>query len=52
MDTNTIIFTIISVAIIAFNTYIFYTSSKDLKRRRQEPRGYQEKCDALSFPNA
>lgn len=42
MNTTNIVFTIISVAIIAFNTYIFYTSSKDLKRRRQELREYKE----------
>lgn len=46
MDATNIIFTIISVAIIAFNTYIFYTSSKDLKRRRQELREYKEQMMA------
>ena len=42
MDTNTIIFTIISVAIIAFNTYVFYNGYKDLQRRRQELKEYKE----------
>ena len=42
MDANTIIFTIISVAIIAFNTYVFYKGYKDLQKRRQELREYKE----------
>ena len=42
MDANTIIFTIISVAIIAFNTYVFYNGYKDLQRRRQELKEYKE----------
>ena len=42
MDTNTIIFTIISIAIIAFNTYVFYKGYKDLQRKRQELREYKE----------
>lgn len=42
MDANTIIFTIISVAIIAFNTYVFYNGYRDLQRKRQELREYKE----------
>ena len=42
MDTTNIIFTIISVAIIAFNTYVFYNGYKDLQRKRQELREYKE----------
>ena len=42
MDTTNIIFAIISIAIIAFNTYIFYNGYKDLQRRRQELREYKE----------
>ena len=42
MDTTNIIFAIISILIIAFNTYIFYNGYKDLQRRRQELREYKE----------
>lgn len=42
MDTTNIIFAIISVVIIAFNTYVFYNGYKDLQRRRQELREYKE----------
>ena len=42
MDTTNIIFTIISVVIIAFNTYVFYNGYKDLQRRRQELKEYKE----------
>lgn len=42
MDTANIVFAIISVAIIAFNTYVFYSGYKDLQRKRQELREYKE----------
>lgn len=42
MDTTNIIFAIISILIIAFNTYVFYKGYKDLQRRRQELREYKE----------
>ena len=42
MDATNIIFAIISVAIIAFNTYIFYNGYKDLQRKRQELREHKE----------
>ena len=42
MDTTNIIFAIISVTIIAFNTYVFYKGYKDLQRRRQELKEYKE----------
>ena len=42
MDTNTIIFTIISVTIIAFNVYILYKSQKELKRSREELKRLKE----------
>ena len=42
MDTTNITFLIISVAIIAFNSYVFYSGYKDLQRRRQELRQYKE----------
>lgn len=42
MDTTNIIFAIISIAIIAFNTYVFYNCYKDLQRKRQELREYKE----------
>ena len=42
MDTTNITFLIISVVIIAFNTYVFYNGYKDLQRRRQELREYKE----------
>lgn len=42
MDTNTIIFTIISVTIIAFNVYILYKSHKELKRSREELKRLKE----------
>lgn len=42
MDANNIIFLIISIFIIAFNTYIFYNGYKDLQKRRQELREYKE----------
>lgn len=42
MDITNIVFVIISVAIITFNTYIFYNGYKDLQRRRQELREYKE----------
>ena len=42
MDTTNIIFAIISIVIIAFNTYVFYNGYKDLQRRRQELREYKE----------
>lgn len=42
MDTTNIIFAIISILIIAFNTYIFYNGYKDLQRRRQELKEYKE----------
>ena len=42
MDATNIIFAIISVLIIAFNTYVFYKGYKDLQRKRQELREYKE----------
>jgi hypothetical protein len=42
MDVTNIIFAIISVLIIAFNTYVFYKGYKDLQRRRQELKDYKE----------
>ena len=42
MDATNIIFAIISILIIAFNTYVFYKGYKDLQRRRQELREYKE----------
>ena len=42
MDTTNIIFAIISILIIAFNTYIFYNGYKDLQKRRQELKEYKE----------
>lgn len=42
MDANTIIFTIISVAIIAFNVHILYKSHKELKRSREELKRLKE----------
>ena len=42
MDTANIVFAIISVAIIAFNTYVFYSGYKDLQRKRQELKEYKE----------
>lgn len=42
MNATNIIFAIISIVIIAFNTYVFYNGYKDLQRRRQELREYKE----------
>lgn len=42
MDTTNIVFAIISILIIAFNTYIFYNGYRDLQRKRQELREYKE----------
>lgn len=42
MDTNNFVFLLISIAIIAFNTYVFYSGYKDLQRRRQELKEYKE----------
>jgi hypothetical protein len=42
MDANTIIFTIISVAIIAFNIHVLYKSHKELKRSREELKRLKE----------
>lgn len=42
MDTNTIIFTIISVTIIAFNIHVLYKSHKELKRSREELKRLKE----------
>ena len=42
MDTTNIVFAIISIIIIAFNTYVFYKDYKDLQRKRQELREYKE----------
>lgn len=42
MDTTNIIFAIISILIIAFNTYVFYKGYKELQKRRQELREYKE----------
>ena len=42
MDATNIIFTIISVAIIAFNLHILYKSHKELKRSREELKRLKE----------
>lgn len=42
MNTTNIIFAIISILIIAFNTYVFYNGYKDLQKRRQELKEYKE----------
>ena len=42
MNTANVVFAIISILIIAFNTYVFYKGYKDLQRRRQELREYKE----------
>lgn len=42
MNTANVVFAIISILIIAFNTYIFYNGYKDLQRKRQELREYKE----------
>ena len=42
MDANNIVFVVISILIIAFNTYVFYSGYKDLQRRRQELKEYKE----------
>lgn len=42
MDTTNIIFTIISVAIIAFNIHVLYKSHKELKRSREELKRLKE----------
>ena len=42
MDTTNIIFTIISIAIIAFNVHILYKSHKELKRSREELKKLKE----------
>ena len=42
MNTTNIVFAIISVTIIAFNTYIFYNGYRDLQIKRQELRKYKE----------
>lgn len=42
MNTTNIVFAIISILIIAFNTYVLYKGYKDLQRRRQELREYKE----------
>lgn len=42
MDENTIIFTIISVAIITFNIHVLYKSHKELKRSREELKRLKE----------
>lgn len=42
MNTTNIIFAIISILIIAFNTYVFYKGYKDLQRKRQELREYKD----------
>ena len=42
MDANNLVFLLISIAIIAFNTYVFYSGYKDLQKRRQELREYKE----------
>lgn len=42
MDEKTIIFTIISVAIIAFNIHVLYKSHKELKRSREELKRLKE----------
>lgn len=42
MNTANVVFAIISILIIAFNTYVFYNGYKDLQRRRQELKEYKE----------
>lgn len=42
MNTANVVFAIISILIIAFNTYAFYNGYKDLQRRRQELKEYKE----------
>lgn len=42
MNTANVVFAIISILIIAFNTYVFYKGYKDLQRKRQELREYKE----------
>lgn len=42
MNTTNIIFTIISVAIIAFNIHVLYKSHKELKRSREELKRLKE----------
>lgn len=42
MNTTNIIFTIISIAIIAFNIHILYKSHKELKRSREELKKLKE----------
>lgn len=42
MNTTNIFFAIISILIIAFNTYVFYKGYKDLQRKRQELREYKD----------
>lgn len=42
MNTTNAIFTIISVAIIAFNIHVLYKSHKELKRSREELKRLKE----------
>ena len=42
MNATNIVFMLISIVIIAFNTYVFYKGYKDLQRKRQELREYKE----------
>ena len=42
MNTTNIVFMLISIVIIAFNTYVFYNGYKDLQKKRQELREYKE----------
>lgn len=42
MNTTNAIFTIISIAIIAFNLHILYKSHKELKRSREELKRLKE----------
>ena len=42
MDATNIIFMIISVLVIAFNTHIFYKGYKELKRSREELKAKKE----------
>lgn len=42
MNTANVVFAIISILIIAFNTYVFYKGYKDLQRKRQELREYKK----------
>ena len=42
MNATNIVFMLISIVIIAFNTYVFYKGYRDLQRRRQELREYKE----------